>query len=117
MTVLPPKEACPPLPPPSPSSSSSTDDLNALDSPSLTQVSAFRALHRHEDDACTPPTSTLSSGFLASLGHPSYKARAREMLCQEPTPGFFICAFHKSALCSFSVTKGIASHCLTQQTL
>ncbi|XDC82922.1 hypothetical protein R6Z07F_014095 [Ovis aries] len=41
MTVLPPKEACPPLPPPSPSSSSSTDDLNALDSPSLTQVTVF----------------------------------------------------------------------------
>ncbi|XP_017915047.1 PREDICTED: protein-methionine sulfoxide oxidase MICAL2 isoform X7 [Capra hircus] len=41
MTVLPPKEACPPPPPPSPSSSSSTDDLNALDSPFLTQVTVF----------------------------------------------------------------------------
>ncbi|XP_040114299.1 MICAL C-terminal-like protein isoform X1 [Oryx dammah] len=41
MTVLPPKEACPPPPPPSPSSSSSTGDLNALDSPSLTQVTVF----------------------------------------------------------------------------
>lgn len=117
MTVSPPKQACPPPPSPSPPSSSSIGDLNALDSPSLPQVSALRALHRREDDACTPPTSTLSSGFLASLGHPSCKARAREMLCQEPTPGFFICTFHKNALCSFSVTKGIASHSLTRQTL
>ena len=51
------------------------------------------------------------------LGHPNCKAMAGEMLCQEPTPGLFICTFHKSALCSFSVTKGIASHSLTQQTL
>ncbi|XP_055279332.1 F-actin-monooxygenase MICAL2 isoform X3 [Moschus berezovskii] len=41
MTVLPPKEACPPPPSPSPPSSSSTGDLNALDSPSLPQVTVF----------------------------------------------------------------------------
>ncbi|XP_043338919.1 F-actin-monooxygenase MICAL2 isoform X1 [Cervus canadensis] len=41
MTVSPPKEACPPPPSPSPPSSSSTGDLNALDSPSLPQVTAF----------------------------------------------------------------------------
>ncbi|KAM9767759.1 F-actin-monooxygenase MICAL2 isoform 5-T7 [Dama dama] len=41
MTVSPPKEACPPPPSPSPPSSFSTGDLNALDSPSLPQVTAF----------------------------------------------------------------------------
>ncbi|XP_065799879.1 F-actin-monooxygenase MICAL2 isoform X2 [Muntiacus reevesi] len=41
MTVSPPKEACPPPPSPSPPSSSSTGDLNALDSSSLPQVTAF----------------------------------------------------------------------------
>uniref|UniRef100_A0A8C6FL97 F-actin monooxygenase n=1 Tax=Moschus moschiferus TaxID=68415 RepID=A0A8C6FL97_MOSMO len=41
MTVLPPKEACPPPPSPSPPSSSSTGDLNALESPSLPQVTVF----------------------------------------------------------------------------
>ncbi|XP_044785469.2 F-actin-monooxygenase MICAL2 isoform X7 [Bubalus bubalis] len=38
MTVSPPKQACPPPPSPSPPSSSSIGDLNALDSPSLSQV-------------------------------------------------------------------------------
>ena len=90
MTVSPPKEACPPPPSPPPHSSSSTGDLNALDSPPLPQVSAFRALHRHEDDACTPPFSTLSSGFLASFSSVQFSCSVMVTLCDPmnySTPG------------------------------
>ena len=80
MTVSPPKEACPPPPSPSPPSSSSTGDLNALDSPPLPQVSAFRALHGHEDGTCTLPSSTLSSGFLASFSSVQFSSVAQSCL-------------------------------------
>ncbi|KAB0350310.1 hypothetical protein FD754_015167, partial [Muntiacus muntjak] len=56
MTVSPPKEACPPPPSPSPPSSSSTGDLNALDSPSLPQVTAFNTPSQVSRDHFSPST-------------------------------------------------------------
>ncbi|XP_010810843.2 F-actin-monooxygenase MICAL2 isoform X2 [Bos taurus] len=56
MTVSPPKQACPPPPSPSPPSSSSIGDLNALDSPSLPQVTVSNTASQISRGHCSPST-------------------------------------------------------------
>lgn len=81
-----------------PSSSSADVSRNALDGSSPPQVSALRALLRCEEgELPVLPMSTLSSGFLASLGHPKCKARARDALPRvhprpsSPVPFMTVC--------------------------